>query len=62
VLSQCVATLRVRPHQLSFRTISCFASDTRSINKTFSRIGNSASTAMGSSFEYFLSAGATQMV
>jgi hypothetical protein len=62
VLRHGVLALCFRPLQLSLRTVSCLASDTRNIDKTFSRTANSTLTAMGSSFAYFLSAAATQMV
>jgi hypothetical protein len=62
MLCQSVLTLRTRPLQLSFRAVGCFAPDARCIDQTFGRIANSTLTAMGSSFKYFLSAAATQMI
>jgi hypothetical protein len=62
MLRQSILTSRVRPLQLSFRTVSCLASDTRNIDKAFRRAADGTLTAMDTSFEYFLSASATQMV
>jgi hypothetical protein len=62
MLCQRILTLRVRPLQLSFRAVGGFASHSRSIDKALSRTADGTLTAMDSSFEYFLSASATQMV
>jgi hypothetical protein len=62
MLRQGILTLRVRPLQLSFGIVSRLASDTRSIDKTFSRTANSTLTTMGSAFDYSFTTAATQMV
>jgi hypothetical protein len=62
MLCQGIFTLRIRPLELSSWTVSRLASDARNIDKAFGRTADSTLTAMSSSFKYFLSASATQMV
>jgi len=62
MLCQSILTLCVRPLELRFGTIRCLASDTRNIDKTFSRAADSTLTAMGSSFDHSFPAPATQVI